>query len=497
MNKGVNFLRRPNSKNVLFALIINFVFMGVVLLLFPMQYDMPDTVGYPKYIVMGEYSFGIISWFFCYLCGALQKIIFPVNAFVVIQVALSYLSFVELSYVFLQKYNKKIAILMILFINSFYAVFQYVNISFTIYPSFLGITGIVYIIHFTKREKWILGSVIGVLNIAVCSLYRFSVLESVLFMGVFYVIGMSVSEFFCMKKSQRKAKDFFSILFERKRLLCFLCAVVICFSLNYISNSINTSTESLKYYREYTSTRATVWDYKIPEFNLCAEEYEAIGLDKNDLKMLELGYMDDEGATTLDNLKQIKKIRDKYQSNHADLFSILKSMVVTVPLNIRGFGERAVGYISVGFVCVVFLLFLKKKMYFIPTFLALAVFALSFYLWYNGRTPYRTVHALWLSSLVFLMYSFPVNKEEYRKRFISLLNRKSVAICLAVGLSLFMIGGLYYSQKASFTIESFSNNDTSHKLKEYIKKNNEKKVYFFKACRYYAQRRQCSFRFKG
>lgn len=93
----------------------------------------------------------------------------------ILQILFSIAAFIAISIVFLQKLNVWVATSAIFIVNGFYSVLQYTNISFTLYPSLLGAAGLLCIIHYSKRKKWMFGVCAGVIFIL---LFLFIMLRS-------------------------------------------------------------------------------------------------------------------------------------------------------------------------------------------------------------------------------------------------------------------------------------------------------------------------------
>lgn len=464
--------------NITYGILLNLIFLIVCLIFVEQQYDMPDTSQYPVFISNGYYTFGFLNYFFCVICGALEVLIYPINAYLVLQVVFSFFALTAISVVFLQKYNLSAATFAIALLNSCYSIFQYTSISFTIYPALLGVAGILCIIHFSRREKWLLGVSIGIILMLLNVLFRIAVTEAVLIIGIFYVIGLSLAEFFAISKTKRKIKDFFLILFEKKRFLSFFVAVILCFSCHFVSNAINRSTPELKYYREYTNARSEVWDYDIPTYDVCPEKYDALGLSANDIELFRKGYMDDEGATPLSVLKGIRQIQQEYNAEHRSIIQVFQGMLAAIPVNIQGRIEPIMGYFSFGLTILLMLIFMKKRRLFIPLLIGTAMFILLFYLYYIGRTPYRTVHMIWVSSLVYMLYSFSFEelKEPFKRIYVC--RRKIAVVCTLIVSLVFSPIVFYVSKITRFTLTTYSSVDNTKNLRKYISENKNSKFVF-------------------
>ena len=461
-----------------YAVAVNLVFLALCLLFVEQKYDMADSSQYPIFIYDGYYTFGFLNYFFCVICGAVQSLVYPISAYVVLQVVFSFFALTAISLIFLQKYHFAAATFAIALLNSCYSVFQYTNISFTVYPALLGVAGILCIIHFSRQKKWLAGVIAGVILLMLNVLFRYEVTEVVVFIGVFYVIGLSLTEYFGLERNRRKVKEFFLILFEPKRFFSFLVAVGFCFALFFVSHTIDNATPELKYFNEYTHARSAVWDYEIPSYDTCPEKYAALGLDENDIELFRKGYMDDQGATPLSVLKGMREIQQEYNAENRSVADVLKSMISAVPANIGGKIEPIMGYFSFGLTVLLMLVFMKTRRLLIPLFLGIPMLCLLYHLHNIGRTPYRTVHMIWISVLVYMLYSYSRRdlRDCFKRQYQS---RRKTAVILLLVISVVMSPVVFYVSKiARFTISTYSAEDNTADLRKYVEEHPDMRFVF-------------------
>lgn len=470
-------------KGIAYSVILNLLFFIPFLSLYTLHYEMPDNLTYAQFIAEGSYTFDYMGFFVCAFYGLIQKIIYPLNAFVFMHLFFCLASFVSITFVFLRKFNWIFATLATLLINAFYAVSHYGNISFTRDPALFCVAGFLLIIHFVDKKRWILPVALGAFLIILGSMYRFLVFEVSVLFAVAFVLGKSLNEFFATDKKERNIKKLFSVIFEKRRFIVAVLLVVVCFAFQFVSIAINTSTPDLEYYREYTYARQAVYDYPIPEYSECKEEYDKINFDENDIKMLREWYIDDEGAFTLENLKELKNIQEKYYSENKDYVDIIKNMVVTEIANVRGIGDKGVALFGFCIVLLPFFVIMKKRSYFIPLLFVGSVFAVYLYLWNTGRIPpYRGVYMLWISAEVYLLYSFSLS--DTKQFFANIYNKKKTIVTLLISAFVVLSSamGFYLSITANYTLPTYNEVDSTAELKEYFESNKDKKFELSRAC---------------
>ena len=436
---------------ILYSIILNMIICTVFICIFPSLYSLGDEREQVQMITDGFYHMSFSNYFLFSAIGFVQRVIYPLNAYVIVHLVLSLIAFIAITRVFLDRCNILFATCATLFISGFFAINHYVTVSFSHLPSLLTITGFLCVIHYAKREKWIFGTVFGMLLAIVGSTYRFQMFEMSCAVAAFYILGKSLSEYFCVDKDNRKIVSFFRILFEKKRFIICLTILIISFTLNYASDIINTSTPELNYYKQYTLARSAIWDYPIPDYEVCKEEYDSIGIDENDIAMFRAQYMDDEGAFPLEKLYQIKEIKTAYDRIERPILQVLKEMIVSEVGNVKAQGDKGIASVAGGLIVILFIILMKKRNYFIPACLII-ITALDYsYLWMIGRPVFRGVYMTWLGMVVFLLYS--ISYSEARDYVQRLYENRKVALKTIVVFAcvIFSIFGIYFSHRGNFT----------------------------------------------
>lgn len=68
---------------------------------------MTDTLNYSTYIAEGDYLLKFTNYFLCLFCGLIQKFIYPLNAYAVVDLLLYFILFVVISHVLIEKNGLK------------------------------------------------------------------------------------------------------------------------------------------------------------------------------------------------------------------------------------------------------------------------------------------------------------------------------------------------------------------------------------------------------
>lgn len=392
-------------KNKLFlAVVINTGFLALCNFLFGLNYEMLDETIFAELAADNYYYLGNFSNYFLFAAvGTVQKIIYPVNAYVVIALILGLLSMITVSYIILDRFRLPYAAAVIILLNGFFGLNHYATVSFTRLPAVLCVSGLLCILHSAGKKRFIYGFLWGAFLVAAGSMYRFKVFAVCTGIFIAFICILALSDGI-KAENGFSLKRLFAELFEPKRLVCGIVLIALCFGISALGNSTNKNGEGIEYYTEYTAARSAVWDYEIPAYNECRADYEAIGIDENDLKMLEGHYLDDEGAFTLEKLNAINEIKVNHNAERSVL-GLIKATVKEELFEITHLTFKAILYLSVIIITCIFLLLMKGKYCIVPISLYGVAGILYVYLYYFGRVPYRAVYGIWLSIAVYLIYA--------------------------------------------------------------------------------------------
>lgn len=226
------------------------------------------------FISSGDWYFGFVNYFFCMFCGGVQKLIPQLNAYTIVVESLCLFASIVLTYIFMKKFDYCVGTFFILLFEAFFAVNYFSNVSFTKTPALLCLTGLIVIIDSEKHRLGIIKAFFGSLLVIIGSTIRFQIFCVSVFFSVIYIIVCYINEYFSIREKSKKILYLFKKIVTDYKIyiiaFCLVCGV----SLNFASNIIINSVEEQKYFREYTGARSDVWDYPIPEYSDCPDEYK-------------------------------------------------------------------------------------------------------------------------------------------------------------------------------------------------------------------------------
>lgn len=436
MSSGQKFKKLiHNHKNIILSVVVNVFFLLLFYFISGFKYELSDDWFFSENIANGKYNFTFCSYFIQIISGFLQKIIYPFNAFMLLQLIFGFVSMMVIAYVFFDKLGIKKGIVPVLFFESVLSINVYSLITFTKTAAVLITAGGLMILWAHLEKKKIRYYVFGIIMALFGSFYRFKVLYSVFAVFAFFALCIII-----FKTKAPFIRGFFKELKEflsAKFLTAIIIMLALVFSLNSVSRMIFANDSELDYYREYNSHRSHIVDFDIPSFTDEREKYEELGISENDIEMLRNWYLDDEGIAKIDTLKEIEKLQKGRHTNKDFLQNIFMSIV--------GHGE--VTFFLAYFLAAISMMLIsgKKSLIFIGGTTA-AAGVLYLYLFAIGRCNYRTSYSIWFPVIVCLLYSVVLlePKEKVRelfaqkKRFFSLF---ATVIC-AVSYVFFIAYGI-------------------------------------------------------
>ena len=410
------FRKKITTEKLFLALIINSFFFIVSQIFFGLNYEMLDETIFSELIADHYYNLGVFSNYFLFvILGALQNIIYPLNAYVIVALILGFFAMTTLSYIIYIRFDVRVATGVVVVLNGFFSINHFATISFTRLPAILCVCGYLTIYHFIEEKKY--GMLFwGSILIVIGSMYRFVVFEVA---TVMFMVFMCTNAIITVNNF-KNFKCIIKKILEPRRCVLLLFVIMFCFSIKLIGSSVDIQQEGIDYFRDYTALRSSVWDYEIPSYEMCKEEYNAIDIDENDLLMLKGHFLDDKGAFSIKKLAEIKSIKDRYYQNKS-FYIVFKDLINDELFNALHLRIEFIIQCSVLLIVVLFMLIMRKKDWLLVLSLLATAFVFLLYLYFIGRVPYRAVYSIWLSVIIYLVYSIQENR--FRSGFKKITNK--------------------------------------------------------------------------
>lgn len=384
---------------LLVSILINVLFLVGVVAVVGVHYGMSDDWFIARNIADGSYNMAFCNYFIQVVSVLLQKLIYPYNAFMILQVFFGFVSLTTISYILLDCFKVKKGIWLVLFINCVFAAKAYATITFTATAGFLMVAGGFLMLWAYHEKKHIGYSIFGIVLVLFGYFYRHQVFYSILAVFGVFIVGSVLAKV----DKGNFFKSLFKVIREIltvKTVALVLAMFVLVFSCKYISTSMVYSTEDMEYYRQFNSARSKVVDWPIGDYDANAEEYKSLGISKNDYNMLLGWYFDDEGYSDVETLKKIGDLADV----NVDVVNRVKSMVYTLIMDLVTFEQDGILMLAYLIVAVVMLILYKKSWLFVGA-TAFSIGLLYTYLYINGRVRFRLVVGFFLAAIVLLIYA--------------------------------------------------------------------------------------------
>lgn len=383
-----------NHKNSLLAVALNGFFLVLLFCFNGFQYELSDDWFFSMNIAEGHCDFTFCSYFIQWISEILQRIIYPVNAFMLLQLVLGFLSLTTICYVFFDTFGIKKGILPVLFLEGAFAFNAYSLITFSKTAGVLVVAGGLVIFWAHCKNKKSAYAIYGMVLALLGSFYRLQIFYSVFVIFAFFLLGYLLHQAkpFGVKGIWNECKKFF----QCRMVLVLGILLVAIFSCNSLSRTILYANGTLDEYREYNSLRSSVVDFQLPDLAEEPEKYQEIGISQNDIEMLRNWYLDHQGHATVDNLRVISKLQEGRQTEKAYLINMVMSFA--------GMAELLLLVVYLVTVLGIILIYQRKSWWFILSN-AIGVGLLYGYLFLIGRSNYRSVFSIWFATVVCMIYA--------------------------------------------------------------------------------------------
>lgn len=423
------------KSKTLFAFMFNVSIMTICIIVTSFSFESSDDFFNSVNICQNHFYYSSsINYILAVIVGSAQYAFGDFNCYVLAQILLSCSVFTAITFVFADKFNKKIAFGFSAIINILFSLYHYQNINGNRTSALLLTAGFLLVLNAIRNKRYNLPCWIGVAMIAFGSFYNY--------IYYFIALGFAVAFFFGDLISKKKFKLPFRKFFWyfRPFLLMFLLVTVVVFGLNRFSYSVNHATEEATRYYNYSYLQNSINNnLPYPSFEDNAEKFADVGIDtEGDYELLKSGYYDSEKALNLDALQTVYDIQKEDKSN-----TFLTSFTDIFTDNCHHFTSfDCEAFIMLTFtgLGILFVVYQKNRFGFFPIFYVAAGLISSTLLRYFYSGANYFLYGIWFLMLVLLFYS--LNFEKGRtKQIPKLLKIKhgnfiitlAIIVCLGAG----------------------------------------------------------------
>ena len=460
------------------AIVINAVILILMLIFTDMSYETNDDYAISVRTLMGDPYTYFVNYFLCRFMIWLQGLIPTLNAFVLVQTALSFVALTCISALYLGRDRSFVASLIFVLILAIYSFDHYSVVQFTKTSALLLTAGMLMLID-AMTMRLAPGYYIGALLLFYLgSCFRMqSAVIAVGFAGLFLI-------FWIVENRRELIPEGY---LNPGRLCVYVILLMLLagsFAFHLWSNEINMSTKALKDYQDYSYERSWVIDYSdFKNYDKHKAEFDEMGLSKNDLYLINNWYFDYDGAASYDNLKAIAGEYGK--SRQADAQSIEKAVrkcvreIISDIKDLSATGRHIIILVAIALAG----LFLLRPRYWIYI-VALGAATIMIYagLYYMGRPAYRALYGIDLNATLWLLWYFDRSRywipEKDDKRGIAVFMRGS-SVVVGVAFMLVLACGIYLcADRSGDKHRDIVEGLRSHELTQEIDANKDK-VYVF------------------
>ncbi len=384
----------------LFAILLNALFMFICVGLTSFSYvDISDFNNSILICNQHFYYNSSINYILAVIIGTLQYAVAGFNCFVLVEILLSFMAFSTFTFVFLDKFNIRKAVIFSIVINIIFTLNHYSYISSTKTAALLLTAGFLLVLNAIRNKKYSFSCWLGVLEILLGSFFNV--------VYFFVALGFAVAYFFGDMIAKKKYRLDFQKLFWyfRPYLLMFLLITVLSAGLAQFSYTVNHATEEGKNYYEYSSLTQTIDTLPFPGYDGNEEAFAEVGIDDDsEYELLKNGYYDESKMLNINSLRLVSK-QQKQESSKTVLYA-MGDVFVDLGNNIVNLSTRLIVMIVFLAISAVFILYHKNRFSFFPLFYAVTGFAASVVIRYLYNGAEYLTYGIWLMMIVLLIYSF-------------------------------------------------------------------------------------------
>ena len=401
-------LKLIKSKS-LFAILLNVVFMAICVGLTSFSYV--EISDYNNSILICNQHFyynSSINYILAAFIGTIQYVFSDFNCFVLVEILLSFMAFTSFTFVFLDKYNMRKAVIFSLVINIIFTLNHYSYINSTKTAALLVTAGFLLVLNAIRNKRYSFSCWVGVLEIILGSFFNI--------VYFFVGLGFAIAFFFGDMIAKRKYRLDFQKLFWyfRPYLLMFLLIAVVGVGLSQFSYTVNHATEEGENYYDYSMLTKSIDTLPYPDYYDNAEEFAKAGIDNDsEYELLKNGYYDDAKMLNNNALRLVSDLQK--QENSKTILYAITEVFTDLGNNVMTLSTRLMVMLVYIAISLVFIIYHKNRFSFFPLFYLLSGFAASVVLRYLYNGAEYLTYGIWLLMIVLLINSFNFEVERSDK----------------------------------------------------------------------------------
>lgn len=393
-------MKNHKKTNWLISMAVNAVILAAILLTAHMVYETNDDFAIASRIVDGYPETTFVNYYLCKVILLLQGMMPHMNAYVLFQIAASFIAFVCFYKIVLDGTGSRVIHCATALCIAVFSIDHYCTIQFTKTAALLSAAGLLVIVDCITKKRCVGYLILGTLLLYTGAAFRVDGLIACIgFTGLYGLYWLIINR-------KRLISDGY---FTAGRIILYVVIVALvggCYVFDNMSVKANQGTPELAAFWDYTMDRSEVIDFPVYDnYEDHRAEYETLGVDENDMYLIDHWYLDYDGAATGDNLRAIKEIYKSGNTDSVSIKGIVKDFLSGTLKSIKKLGFTGCHVILLGVVAVWMLVVLRPKhwLYIIATS-GLAV-CLYLAVYYMQRPAYRAFYSADICSILWLLYA--------------------------------------------------------------------------------------------
>lgn len=389
---------KGKKTNWIISILINAGIAAAVLLLTHMSYETNDDFAISSRIVDGYSEVYFINYYLCFVLTKIQNLIPSLNAHVMMQLVLSFISFVCILKLVMDNCKEKIVVIAASAMILFFSIDQYSTIQFTKSAALMTTAGAMLLIDALIKSRNAFYYITGFLLFLVGSCLR---IEGTVvpfgFAGI-YAIAWMIDHRSGLK----------GFLVERRKAIISVLGILIigAVALQVASLWANNRTPELKEYTAYNSYRTSIVDYsRLDYYEEQKTEYDKAGFDDFDIKLIRAWMFDYDGAASSENLAKIIQISDGAKKEGMTLKKASVEFLKETRKNIRKVTAMGAQIIVLMLLGIWLMVAGKWSSRLLVVLSALAASAMHIMLYFVERPAYRAFYVPDICAAMFMIYA--------------------------------------------------------------------------------------------
>ena len=397
------------KSKLLFAVALNLII--AILCIWVTTFSYANSSDYYNSILICRdhfYYSNTINYILAVIVGTIQYAITDINAFVMVEVALSFAAFTSITFVLADKYNYRKAFVFSMVINILFALNHYSEIDSTKTSALLLAGGFLLVLNAIRNKRYTLSCWAGVAEILLGTFYCYVYF----FVALAFAIAFFFGDMMAKKKYRLDFQKFFC--YFRPFLLMFIFITLLALGANQFSYSINHSTNESAEYYEYAHLSEAVDTLPFPDFTENREEFASVGIDDNcEYELLKMNYYDADKMLTTDSLKMVHDLQ--LERSEKTVFYALGDVFNDIWGHIVRLDAFAIAGLVYLLISAVFIVYHKNRFSFFPLFYAITALGSSVVIRYLFDGADHRIYGIWVFMIVLLLFSFNFEVERSQK----------------------------------------------------------------------------------